>query len=249
MTESCTGRWNTWACARAVNAGLAEIHSRYVARMDADDLSHPDRLEKQMDFLARHPKVRVVGSHAHTIANSGRRITSIGGGPGTIEEYEAFRRERKPFFLLNSSVLAERSALIEYGGYRWDDFPADDVALYTRIGQDHPVLTLPDYLVDYRLTPGGITSQHQWRMLVQFAKFDYNLQSNQSLDYDSFLRRLSSRPFSRLRLRWGSLHKSTVRYGAYHLFNGRPTKGLLFLLFGAAMEPHRGIQKLMRARF
>src|SRR6476469_8455476 len=65
----------------AVNAGLAEIHSRYVARMDADDLSHPDRLEKQMDFLGRHPKVRVVGSHAHTIANSGRRITRIGGGP------------------------------------------------------------------------------------------------------------------------------------------------------------------------
>jgi glycosyltransferase involved in cell wall biosynthesis len=232
----------------AVNAGLAEIQSRYVARMDADDLSHPTRLAKQMEFIQRQPGVHVVGAHAHTIANNGRHITRIGGGPATIAEYLEFRKKRKPFFLLNSSVLAERSALIDYGGYRWDDFPADDVGLYTRIAQDHPVLTMPDYLVDYRLTPGGITSSHQWRMIVQFAKFDYNLQNDNPVDFDSFVRRLASRPFSRLRLRWGSLHKSTVRYGAYHFFNGRPTKGLLFLLFGAAMEPHRGIQKLMRAQ-
>ena len=90
----------------AVNAGLAEIQSRYVARMDADDLSHPARLEKQMDFIQRQPEVKVVGAHAHTIANNGRHITRIGGGPATIDEYVAFRQERKPFFLLNSSVLA-----------------------------------------------------------------------------------------------------------------------------------------------
>jgi glycosyltransferase involved in cell wall biosynthesis len=233
----------------AVNAGLAEIQSRWVARMDADDISDPTRLTKQMAFLEQHPTVKVVGTHAHTIANNGRRITRIGSGPATLEEYQAFRQKRKPFFLLNSSVVADRSALIDYGGYSWDDYPADDVGLYTRIAQDHPVLTMPDYLVDYRLTPGGITSTNQWRMIVQFAKFDHNLETNEAVDFDSFVRRLSSRPLARLRIRWGSLHKATVRYGAYHFFNGQPTKGLLFLLCGAAMEPHRGIQKLMRAHF
>ncbi len=231
----------------AVNAGLAEIQSRYVARMDSDDISDPTRLEKQIAFLTRHPEVKVLGSCAYTIANNGRRITRIGGGPTTVDEYVSFRRKRKPFFLLNSSVMADRAALIEYGGYRWDDFPADDVALYTRIGQDHPVLTLPEHLVEYRLTPGGITSTHQWRMLVQFAKFDYILQRNEPIDFESFLRSLASRPLARLRMRWGALHKWSVRNGAYHLFNGRPFKGVMFLVCGAAMEPHRGIQKLLRA--
>ena len=230
-----------------VSAGLAAIQSRYVARMDADDLSDPARLAMQMEFLNAHPDVKVLGTQAYTIANTGRRITRIGGGPTNNEEYLAFRRSRKPFFLLNSSVVADRRALMDYGGYRWDDYPADDVALYTRIAQDHPVLTLPEALVDYRLSPSGITSQNQFRMIAQFAKLDYILLKNRTIDYDSFLRWLDARPLMKLRMRWGSVHKVTVRNGAYHLFNGQPLKGLLYLVWGAAMEPHRGLQKLMRA--
>ena len=230
-----------------VNAGLAEIQSRYVARMDADDISDPARLAKQMEFLERHPDVKVLGTEAYTIANTGRRITRIGGGPTNNEEHRAFLRRRKPFFLLNSSVVADRRALIDYGGYRWDDYPADDVALYTRIAQDHPVLTLAEALVDYRLSPSGITSQNQFRMLAQFAKLDYILLKNRTIDYDSFLRWLDRRPLMKLRMRWGSMHKVTVRNGAFHLFNGQPLKGFFYLVWGAAMEPHRGLQKLLRA--
>ena len=115
------------------------------------------------------------------------------------------------------------------------------------IDEPHPVITMPDYLVDYRLTPGGLTSQNQWRMLMQFEKFAHNLKTDQTLDFDSFQRHLSKRPLTRLRIRWDSLHKKTVRYGAYHMFNGRRAKGLLFLVFGVVIEPHHGLEKLMRA--
>jgi glycosyltransferase involved in cell wall biosynthesis len=231
----------------AANAGLAVIQSRYVARMDADDISDPTRLARQLDFLLVEPDVKVLGTHAYTIANNGRRITRIGDGPTTKDQYQARLKSRKPFFFLNSSVLAVRDALLDYGGYRWDDFPADDVALYTRIAQDHLVLTLPEPLVDYRLTPGGITAQHQFRMLVQFAKMDHWLRRDCEIDFESFLRWLDGHPLAKLRMRWGSVHKLNVRNGAYCLFNGEPLKGLIYLLCGAAMEPHRGLQKLIRA--
>ncbi|MDP7354773.1 MAG: glycosyltransferase family A protein, partial [Desulfobacterales bacterium] len=41
----------------SLNRGLSEIQTELVARMDADDVSHPKRLERQMQYLAHHPEM------------------------------------------------------------------------------------------------------------------------------------------------------------------------------------------------
>ena len=46
--------------ADALNTGLAIAKGKYIARMDADDISHPTRLEKQLQFMLDHPKVDIV---------------------------------------------------------------------------------------------------------------------------------------------------------------------------------------------
>ncbi|MEK7604921.1 MAG: glycosyltransferase [Patescibacteria group bacterium] len=56
------------ACA---NMGLALAQGKYIARMDADDISHPERLEKQVAFLETHPDVFLVGSNALVINKNG----------------------------------------------------------------------------------------------------------------------------------------------------------------------------------
>src|SRR5258705_775698 len=45
---------------RSLNLGLAQARGRYVARMDADDLSAPERLARQVAFLDSHPEVALV---------------------------------------------------------------------------------------------------------------------------------------------------------------------------------------------
>src|SRR5262249_39396531 len=133
-------------------------------------------------------EVKVLGTLGQRITRSGKVITRLGQGPATVEEYRRQLRQRKPFFILNSSMIADREILLRYGGYLWDDYPADDTALYTRIARDHPVLTLPEELVGYRISPGGITSQTSWKMVMQFKRIDYNLEHGTDLDFEAFIR-------------------------------------------------------------
>jgi glycosyltransferase involved in cell wall biosynthesis len=230
----------------AVNLGLSRIRSPYVARLDSDDIAYPERLAKQMAYLTAHPDVKVLATFGARINNKGKRLTRLGEGPTTIGEYIEHRNKRQIFFVLNSSVVAERDILLKYGEYCPDDYPADDTALYTRIAQDHPVLTLPEELVGYRISPGGVTSTNLWRMIQQWARFEYNLQHNVWIDFETFQGILNRDPVKKLQLRRGLLHKRAIRHGAYHFFNERPVLGISYLMWGALLCPFQSFRRVVR---
>ena len=56
------------------NEGIKKARGKYIARMDADDISAPTRLEKQVEFLEENKKVFLVGSNAHVIDSNGEII-------------------------------------------------------------------------------------------------------------------------------------------------------------------------------
>ena len=56
------------------NKGLGLARGRYLARMDADDLAYPERLERQIGFLIAHPDIAVVGSDVHVVDTDGRVV-------------------------------------------------------------------------------------------------------------------------------------------------------------------------------
>lgn len=58
----------------ASNVGIEQLNSNYVARMDADDISLPNRIEKQLDFLLKNPKVVVVGGKSYLMNEFGQMI-------------------------------------------------------------------------------------------------------------------------------------------------------------------------------
>jgi glycosyltransferase involved in cell wall biosynthesis len=53
-----------------MNCGLESSRGRFIARMDADDISHPERLEKQVRFLEENPETGLVGSFVKYVAHS-----------------------------------------------------------------------------------------------------------------------------------------------------------------------------------
>lgn len=59
---------------RCANKGLKYAKGKYVARMDADDIAHPKRLEKQVAFLEKNPSIFLVGSDAYLIDKNGKVI-------------------------------------------------------------------------------------------------------------------------------------------------------------------------------
>ena len=114
----------------ALNRALAEARAPLVARMDADDVAHPERLERQVERLERDAAVDVLGCRVEAIAADGRAAS--GGMAGyvawqnTLLDHDAIRRDRfveSP--LVHPSVAMRREALVSLAGYRDFDGPED----------------------------------------------------------------------------------------------------------------------------
>jgi len=126
-----------------------------LARMDADDVAHPERLARQVTFLDAHPEVGLLGSGCHAISVSGEVVGVI----VPPEADAAIRRvliRKNPF--VHSSVMLRREALAAAGGYDESLPVAQDYDLWLRMSRLTRMANLPEPLVKRRLTPGRVSS-------------------------------------------------------------------------------------------
>ncbi|MGH7341984.1 MAG: glycosyltransferase family 2 protein, partial [Candidatus Rokuibacteriota bacterium] len=136
-----------WA---ALNRGLREARGALVARMDGDDVTHPRRLQRQLDFLEAHPRVALVGTSCYKVDASGRifMLYPVPTGDGQIK-----RRMPHGSQFIHPSVLMRRQALDRVGPYRRQE--AEDYDLFLRISERFEVANLEPPL--HRLRRTGTT--------------------------------------------------------------------------------------------
>jgi glycosyltransferase involved in cell wall biosynthesis len=105
-----------WQGTGAVLArGLAACSTRWVLRSDADDCSHPQRAERQLRHLARHPQLVVLGCQLGERLAEGRRV-GVRSVPGAAAAIRARLRWRNPFN--HPTVALSRPAVLAAGNYR-----------------------------------------------------------------------------------------------------------------------------------
>ncbi len=141
--------------AASLNRGLAIIASDYVARLDGNDLSFPERLARQVAYLDAHPEVAVVGSQATLIDIAGRRVGKA-RRPATELGMRWHRIFGSP--LIHSSVMFRRAIVWDaLGGYDSRYRFGEDFELWNRLAKEHAMRNLPEALVAYRDDPGSMS--------------------------------------------------------------------------------------------
>lgn len=138
----------------SLNLGIAQSQSDYIMRQDADDLSHPGRMERQVGYLTTHPHVAAVGSQVRLIDEAGR---SQGRKAFPLTHRGIWWSHLFDNALAHSSVMLRRSALAEVGGYDETYRVSQDYELWSRLGERHMLVNLPDYLATLRVLPSSIT--------------------------------------------------------------------------------------------
>lgn len=137
----------------ALNRGIRLASGCYIARMDGDDISLPERLEKEVHFLDAHPEVGLVGTWCLKVdATTGnRRPQSLPEEDGAIRR---FMRVDNPF--IHSSVMIRKAVLDRVGlydeGFIWQDYE-----LWVRIAKHHRMANIPEPLIIRRKHPTSIT--------------------------------------------------------------------------------------------
>lgn len=112
----------------ALNYGLAQAKGRYVARMDADDMCLPTRMQDQIDYLEAHPQVGLVGGqviHQDGPEPSPGRAAYVQWHNRLItpEQCTVHRFVECP--LAHPTFMFSRSLVSQLGGYRYGQFPED----------------------------------------------------------------------------------------------------------------------------
>lgn len=130
-----------------LNQLIEESTGDFIARMDADDIMHPERLEKQLEFLEENERYDLVSTGLISIDNYNR----IQGYRKVDHLYDGFSILKTSYAVVHPSVMARRS-WFERNKYS-EEYPrAEDFELWTRTinNKDFKMAVLPDLLLYYR---------------------------------------------------------------------------------------------------
>jgi glycosyltransferase involved in cell wall biosynthesis len=140
--------------AEARNAACSLAQGQYIALMDADDVSVPDRLASQVGFMEKHPEVGFVGGATRWIDATGKslRIDSL---PATDSEIRSALVTCCPF--CQPTILMRREAFTLVGGYRPVFAQAEDYDLWLRIADHYQCANLEQVVLHYRIHPNQLS--------------------------------------------------------------------------------------------
>lgn len=144
----------------ARNLSINKARGEYIAMLDADDYSYPDRLEKQIAYMSQH-KVSLCGTWAYLVDTSGNMTEWQ--QPTTTEEIRKTILRSNTF--IHSSIMAKKSIIQEFGGYDENLHCSEDYDLYLKISSKYSVGNIPMILCEY-ISPSGI----KYSIIEQYYK-------------------------------------------------------------------------------
>lgn len=159
-----------------LNEGIDLCKGQYIARMDADDISMPKRLEKQLAFLENNPDYILVGTNAYVIDQHEKIIGKI-INPESNNFLQVSLLFTTPF--VHPSIMI-RTHILKQNKYSTQYIHSEDQELWMRIACLGKIANLKSMLFKYRIHNTNVSVQHQ---LLQ-QQNSYSLISNGLKDLD-----------------------------------------------------------------
>lgn len=132
---------------KSLNIGLQKAKGEYIARMDADDISFPERLCKEVNYLDHNPKYAVVGTFAEIIDSESNEI---GKEERPTSSFQIKKLLKVGNCFAHGSVMIRKKYLYETGFYDETFKRSQDYDLWLRMAQKFQLANIPQYLYAWR---------------------------------------------------------------------------------------------------
>lgn len=133
----------------------------YIARMDADDISLHNRLEKQFAFMKRNPQIDCVGTYAIEIKSDGSEFYRK-KMPITHEECRVFFMQRD--CMIHPTVMLRRTYFEKAGNYPVDTYFGEDTMMWAQgFANGCMFANIPEYLFKFRLNDEFFSRRRGWK--------------------------------------------------------------------------------------
>jgi glycosyltransferase involved in cell wall biosynthesis len=226
----------------SLTTGIAAAAGNYIARMDADDISLPQRLEKQIAFLDTHPNVVLMGCNCSIIDHQGRGL----GKAVSLPDTDRSLREKLPEFncFVHGSVMFRRTAFEQVGGYRVGFRDSQDYDLWLRMMEVGGLANSQEVLYKSRIHPDMKSVKHLERQHAFYALAQelHQVRVNHQDDNHLYLSRTkeimhTNRQDSTLRKQRRAKSTHRLRLGIRYLSNGYILPGIKNMLYAIALNP------------
>ncbi|RKN82184.1 bifunctional glycosyltransferase/CDP-glycerol:glycerophosphate glycerophosphotransferase [Paenibacillus ginsengarvi] len=136
----------------SLNKGMRLANGKYLARLDADDLAHPTRFEKQVKMMEENPNVGVCGTYQH---HFGPKSNWVHKPPTTAHQ----TRANLLFYcdLCHSTLMLRKKVFIENNLFYNNNYLAEDFELWTRTVAVTDIVNIPEVLGEYRWGEDNVT--------------------------------------------------------------------------------------------
>ena len=155
----------------ALNQGLNVVRNELVARMDSDDISFPERCEKQIKAFEKNPQLSIVGTQIDEFIESTDNIVSSRIVPSSYKEIQRFSKRRSPFN--HPTVMFRKSAVEAVGGYKAFG-RKEDLDLFIRmINEGFKAINLKKSYLFYRTSPDNLQRRKNWVNCKEYIQIMY----------------------------------------------------------------------------
>lgn len=168
----------------ALKEGIENCKNEWIARIDSDDYSVPDRIEKQISIVENSGDIDIIGSNQAEFIDNIDNIISIKKFPVTNEEINKFARRRNPFS--HSVVLYKKSKVLEAGNYR-EYYLFEDYDLWVRMIKNNCVCyNVPETLNYVRISKDLYKRRGGIKYLKSIRKFKKEQYKNGFYSYKDY---------------------------------------------------------------
>lgn len=149
--------------AHALNRGLLHVAAPLVARMDADDVAHPERFARQIAFMGQHPEIGVLGSRTAfktTVEKSAGMAWFVGWQNRMLSPNEHYMKRFVDAPLAHPTVMFRRELVDRFGGYDPGPLPEDHELWLRWMHAGVRVAKLPELLLTWNDHPSRLSRVH-----------------------------------------------------------------------------------------
>ena len=162
---------------RALEEGLKHCRFELVARMDTDDLSLPDRCEKQLAAFEKDEELSVLSGAVEEFSDDPEKPFAKRSVPLEHSEIVRFSKKRNPFN--HPAVMFKAQTVIDAGGYNGDFYLFEDYDLWVRVLKSGAkTANLPDTLVKMRASDGMVKRRGGIKFARLMLKFRKHLKES-----------------------------------------------------------------------
>jgi len=237
---------------KSLNKALHMTDCDWVARLDADDLMEPIRLERQCAFIQDNPNTDVISSFVKIIDGDGKVIAKATSDLTTRAAVDRLYRTNELVGFHHPAVMMRKSAVMDTGGFRSCFWPAEDIDLWNRmLEKGFKVLVQPEFLTRYRVHGGSVSiakamearRKVDWLKKCLLSRREHVLEPT----WEEFCESEKDKPFVyRMNQRRKNNAKVFYKAAAYNYSVKKYPLAVCFGLLSVLLQPSYIVGKLVR---